>query len=100
MSLTDELGNRSYLYCLKFTEKYTLENFKHPYEINVPIVICIKSNKSDLEPFRQLLTSINQIIVSENIEHGPNIVNDYNKTFQNNRQINCVKLFYGVNSQK
>ena len=22
------------------------------------------------------------------------------KTFQNNRQINCVKLFYGVNSQK
>ena len=89
LSLTDELGNRSYLYCLKFTEKYTLENFKHPYEINVPIVICIKSNKSDLEPFRQLLTSINQIIVSENIEHGPNIVNDYKK-------VELLNIFYFI----
>ena len=89
LSLTDELGNRSYLYCLKFPEKYTLENFKHPYEINVPIVICIKSNKSDLEPFRQLLTSINQIIVSENIEHGPNIVNDYKK-------VELLNIFYFI----
>ena len=77
LSLTNELGDRSYLYCLKFPERYILDNYKHPYEINVPIVLCIKSNKSDLEPFRQLLTSINQIIVSENIEHSPNIVNDY-----------------------
>ena len=89
LSLTDELGNRSYLYCLKFPEKYTLENFKHPYEINVPIVICIKSNKSDLEPFRQLLTSINQIIVSENIDHGPNIVNDYKK-------VELLNIFYFI----
>ena len=89
LSLTDELGNRSYLYCLKFPEKYTLENFKHPYEINVPIVICIKSNKSDSEPFRQLLTSINQIIVSENIEHGPNIVNDYKK-------VELLNIFYFI----
>ena len=89
LSLTDELGNRSYLYCLKFPEKYIIENFKHPYEISVPIVICIKSNKSDLEPFRQLLTSINQIIVSDNIEHGPNIVNDYKK-------VELLNIFYFI----
>ena len=89
LSLTNELGDRSYLYCLKFPERYILDNYKHPYEINVPIVLCIKSNKSDLEPFRQLLTSINQIIVSENIDHSPNIVNDYKK-------VELLNIFYFI----
>ena len=58
LGLTNELGDRTYLYCLKFPEKYILEIKNKFYEIIVPLVLCIKSNKSDLEPFRQLLRII------------------------------------------
>ena len=77
--LTDEKGSHSYLYCLKFPEKYIIDNENTKIEINVPLVICIKSEKSDLEPFRQLLTSINQIIVNENFDYNSKIVNNYKK---------------------
>ena len=89
LGLTDESGNRSYLYCLKFPEKYILEYKHNNYEVNVPLVLCIKSNKSDLESFKKLLTSINQIIVSENIDYDPSIVNNYKK-------VELLNIFYFI----
>ena len=87
--LTDDKGNRSYLYCLKFPEKYIIEKDNRHYEITVPLIICIKSDKGDLEPFRQLLTSINQIIVSDNIDYDSTIVNDYKK-------VELLNIFYFI----
>ena len=89
LCLTNEYGDHSYLYCLKFPEKYILEIKHSTYEIIVPLVICIKSNKSDLEPFRKLLTSINQIIVSDNIDYEPSIVNNYKK-------VELLNIFYFI----
>ena len=78
--LTDEVGNHSYLYCLKFPEKFILDIGNNKIlEINVPLIICIKSEKDDLEPFRQLLTSINQVIVNENFDYNSKTVNNYKK---------------------
>ena len=91
--LTNEKGNHSFLYCLKFSEIFSLDinenNIINSIEIDVPIVICIKSEKRDLESFRQLLTSINQIIVNENIDHGANKVNNYKK-------VELMNLFYFI----
>jgi hypothetical protein len=91
--LTNEKGNHSFLYCLKFPEKFGLDinenNIINSIEIDVPIVICIKSEKRDLESFRQLLTSINQIIVNENNDHGANKVNNYKK-------VELMNLFYFI----
>ena len=77
LTLTNEQASRSFLYCLKFPEKYIFkseddenkekedenkdennnddnkENPKIKY-IEVPLVIYIKSIKDDLEPFKQL----------------------------------------------
>ena len=89
LNLTNEKGDRSYLYCLKFTEKYVLEYKHKEYEINIPLVLCIKSKKSDLEPFKKLLTSINQIIVSENIDYEPSVVNNYKK-------VELLNIFYFI----
>ena len=85
LTLTNEQASRSFLYCLKFPEKYILypeeneEQDKNEIKINdinnniekakyieVPLVIYLKSEKEDLEPFKQLLYSINQIIVNDN----------------------------------
>ena len=76
LTLTNDKGGHSFLYCLKYPEKIKLDNIK---VVNVPIVLCIKSEKSDLEPFRQLLTSLNQIIVSEIFDYDSKIVNNYKK---------------------
>ena len=105
LTLTNEQASRSFLYCLKFPEKYIFkseddenkekedqnkdennnddnkENPKIKY-IEVPLVIYIKSIKDDLEPFKQLLYSINQIIVNDNLEkqgYESNLVNNYKK---------------------
>ena len=111
LTLTNEQASRSFLYCLKFPEKYsfinedeenkekeeeenknekidndneggeTKEKEKIKY-IDVPLVIYIKSVKEDLEPFKQLLYSINQIIVNDNLEkqgYESNYVNNYKK---------------------
>ena len=96
LGLTNELGERIYLYCLKFSEKYNFENkFININKINdnededtnddnnneilVPLVICIKSQKSDLESFKELLTAINQIIICDNINNDILKINNYKK---------------------
>ena len=100
LSLTDEKANHSFLYCLKFSEKYKIKpqiksneeimhkkkikseeiNFNKKYkEIYIPIVICIQSEKNDSEPFRQLLYAIHQIIINDNFDNDKNVVNDYKK---------------------
>ena len=111
LTLTNEQASRSFLYCLKFPEKYSFinedeENKENEEEenknekidnindnkkdekkgkikyIDVPLVIYIKSIKEDLEPFKQLLYSINQIIVNDNLEregYESNYVNNYKK---------------------
>ena len=106
LTLTNEKGNRSFLYCLKFPEKFALNNEleeknfskkansdkkvtnndemsknKTQY-IDVPLVIYIKSHKEDLESFKQLLYSINQIIVDDGLEKvtdDPLMINNYKK---------------------
>ena len=91
LCLTDEKGNHSFLYCLKFPEKFKLDSNDNnkTIEINVPLIICIKSEKNDLESFRQLLTSINQIIVSENFDYDTNLVNNYKK-------VELMNIFYFI----
>jgi len=112
LSLTDERASHSFLYCLKFLEKYKFIkegdelnknvekiserkktnseqiNFNHKYkEVHIPMVICIQSEKNDMEPFRQLLYVIYQIIINDNIEYDKNVINDYKK-------IELINLFY------
>ena len=100
LTLTNEQASRSFLYCLKFPEKYILNpeeneeqdkneikinesnNNQKPKYIEVPLVIYLKSAKEDLEPFKQLLYSINQVIVNDNYEKQgfeSNYVNNYKK---------------------
>ena len=106
LTLTNEKGNRTFLYCLKFPEKYVFPNndldnnktslsnsdkkvdnensnekIKKNY-IEVPLVIYIKSHKEDLESFKQLLYAINQIIVNDNLEKiipDAIMINNYKK---------------------
>ena len=87
LTLTNEKGNRTFLYCLKFPEKYVFSNndldnnnkislsnsdkkvdnensnekIKKNY-IEVPLVIYIKFHKEDLESFKQSLYTINKIL--------------------------------------
>jgi len=101
LTLTNEQGTRSFLYCLKFPEKYIFntdenekekenenkgdnnnENIDKRKYIEVPLVIYIKSQKEDLESFKQLLYSINQIIVNDSLErqgYEANFINNYKK---------------------
>ena len=106
--LKNEKSHLSYLYCLKFSEKYKYNpkqkeekddlkakktkseeiNFRNKYrEIDIPIIICIYSEKNDMEPFRQILYSIHQIIIDDNFDNEINIINDYKK-------IKLMNLFY------
>ena len=106
--LKNEKSHLSYLYCLKFTEKFKFNpkektekedlevkktkseeiNFNNKYrEIDIPIIICIHSEKNDMEPFRQLLYSIHQIIIDDNFDNEKNIINDYKK-------VKLMNLFY------
>ena len=83
LTLTNQSGSHSYLYCLKFSEKYILCDDDDKYdEIDVPIVIVIKSEKEDLEAFKQLLNVINFIIVNDdmdNEDYNYEKINDYKK---------------------
>ena len=105
LTLTNEKASRSFVYCLKFPEKYIFNENEENKEneeqtkidnlnndkkkdiekvnyIDVPLVIYIKSSKEDLEPFKQLLYSINQIIVNDNFEkqgYDSNYINNYKK---------------------
>ena len=92
LTLTNEKGTRSFLYCLKFSEKYEIsyDNDKIK-EIDIPIVIFIKSEKEDLESFKQLLNLINFIIVNDDLEKNGEFnydrINDYKK-------VQLMNLFY------
>ena len=113
LTLTNDKGNRSFLYCLKFPEKFGFPNNdkeesikaysdkklnKEKNEVNdsvvhyieVPLVIYIKSFKEDLESFKQLLYTINQIIANDNLERIEKdfiIINNYKK-------IQLINLLY------
>ena len=98
LTLTDEKATRTFLYCLKFPEKFYLpsekeekkeegndiesDDEKNKKYVDVPLVIFIKSSKEDLEPFKQLLYSINQVIVNDCLEkqgYESSIINNYKK---------------------
>ena len=99
LTLTNEKGNRTFLYCLKFPEKFIInnenkdkknKNKNKTHYVEVPIVIYIKSLKEDLECFKQLLFAINQIIVNDNLEKiipDPLMINNYKK-------IQLINLLY------
>ena len=94
LTLTDEKGIRSFLYCLKFSEKYDLSNdLDKINEIEIPIVIFIKSDKEDLDSFKQLLNLINYIIINNDLEKNGESnydkINDYKK-------IQLLNLFYFI----
>ena len=106
ITLTNQQDIHSYLYCLKFNEKYSFTKEKEEkedekekvgkekeekYEINVPLVIFIKSEKEDLECFKQLLNIINFIIVNDDLEKDEYLnyanINDFKK-------VQLMNLFY------
>ena len=92
--LTDQKGSNSFLYCLKFSEKYDLLYERDKIkEIDIPIVIFIKSEKEDFESFKQLLNIINFIIVNDDLEKKGNFsfnkINDYKK-------VQLFNLFYFI----
>ena len=92
ITLTNEQDINSYLYCLKFNEKYSLTTEKEEKaEIDVPIAIFIKSEKEDLECFKQLLNIINYIIVNDDLERDGYLnytnINDFKK-------VQLMNLFY------
>ena len=92
LTLTNEKGTRSYLYCLKFSEKYDLSYDKDKNkEIDIPIVIFIKSEKEDLESFKQLLNLVNFIIVNDDIEK--NCESNYDK-INDYKKVQLMNLFY------
>ena len=92
ITLTNREGTHSYLYCLKFSESYQLlcQNEENK-EIDVPLVIFIKSEKQDLESFKQLLNIINSIIVNDEIEKEGNI--NY-KNINNYKKVQLINFFY------
>jgi len=92
LTLTNQQATHSYLYCLKFSEKYSLATEgESNVEIDIPIVIFIKSEKEDLESFKQLLNIINFIIVNDDLEKEGYLnydnINDFKK-------VQLMNLFY------
>ena len=61
LTLTDEYGNHSYLYCLKLKEFFPIDNNEL---INIPLVIIIESYKYDYYAFKNLLNIMQNIITS------------------------------------
>ena len=114
LTLTNEQASRSFLYCLKFPEKYIFDSKDEENEekeeqnkddnkkenepiksIEVPLVIYIKSSKEDIEPFKQLLYSINQIIVNDNLEkqgYESTLINNYKKI----QLINLLQFLFAL----
>ena len=91
LNLTKQNGQHSYLYCLKFSENYQKSEEKEN-KIEVPLVIFIKSEKEDLECFKQLLNIINYIIINDDLKEkkGKNKnfnINDYKK-------VQLLNIFY------
>ena len=96
LKLTSQTGQNSYLYCLKFSENYQIsesENKENDIIIEVPLVIFIKSEKEDLECFKQLLNIINFIIVNDEIDYYGDLsnekINDYKK-------VQLINIFFFI----
>ena len=94
LTLTDQQAKHTYLYCLKFSEKYLLklnDKKKTEKKIEIPIVIFINSEKEDLECFRNLMNLINFIIDNDDFQKDgifkSNYINDYKK-------VQLMNLFY------
>ena len=86
LTLTDQYGNHSYLYCLKFPEFYQINNLEL---INIPLTIIIKSYKYDYNAFKNLLYTIQNIIISNEKEEI------FDKEFINNcKKVELLNLFY------
>ena len=94
LTLTNQLASHYYLYCLKFSESYSLilEN-EEKKEIDVPLVIFIRSEKQDFESFKQLLNIINYIIVNDHLEREGNLNLNYNN-INNYKKVQLMNLFY------
>ena len=94
LTLTDEKGTRSFLYCLKFSEKYDLsDDINKINEIEIPLVIFIKSGKEDLDSFKQLLNLINYIIINNDLEKNGEC--NYDK-INGYKKVQLLNLFYFI----
>ena len=94
LTLTNQQATHSYLYCLKFSEQFSLPSqSEETKDIDVPIVIFIKSEKEDLESFKQLLNVINYIIVNDDIETGGNL-NLSNNNINDYKKVQLINIFY------
>ena len=93
LSLINQQGTHFYLYCLKFSEKYYFNNNEEneQKDIDVPIVICVKSEKEDLESFKQLLHLINFIIFNDESEKDGFV--NYEK-INNFKKVQLINLIY------
>ena len=89
LNLTKQNGQHAYLYCLKFSENYQI-NEENNNNIEVPIVIFIKSNKEDLECFKQLLNIINYIIINDDLVEN----NENNININNYKKVQLLNIFY------
>ena len=86
LTLTDAHGVHTYLYNLKFPETFALNA---EMKVSVPLVLCIKSNKEDMEPFKELLYAMYQIIVNNDL-----YTKDYSRDVINNfKKIELLNLF-------
>ena len=86
LTLTDAYGVHTYLYNLKFPETFALNS---EMKVSVPLVLCIKSNKEDMEPFKELLYAMHQIIVNNEL-----YTKDYSRDVINNfKKIELLNLF-------
>ena len=96
LKLTSQSGQISYLYCLKFSENYQItdsENKENDIIIEVPLVIFIRSEKEDLECFKQLLNIINYIIINDDLrEKKENSNNDFN--INDFKKVQLLNIFY------
>ena len=95
LKLTNQTGQSSYLYCLKFSENYQISDHKDNNDIiiEVPLVIFIRSEKEDLECFKQLLNIINYIIINEDlIEKKEN--NNIDININDFKKVQLLNIFY------
>ena len=96
LKLTSQSGQISYLYCLKFSENYQItdkENKENDIIIEVPLVIFIRSEKEDLECFKQLLNIINYIIINDDLkEKKENSNNGFN--INDFKKVQLLNIFY------
>ena len=89
LNLTKQNGQHAYLYCLKFSENYQI-NEENNNNIEVPIVIFIRSEKEDLECFKQLLNIINYIIINDDLVEN----NENNININNYKKVQLLNIFY------